>query len=128
MKKLIVKYTSQDAPIPDGWQYHHFYGHHGANGYGMRVKEVKDEFLEEIAEITKERGQDYDTPIRNHERIAAGWSQILGKEISPDQVVLCMVWTKIARLIATPDHQDSIKDIAGYAWCLDQIRKSMQDM
>ncbi len=111
--------------MPEGWKYQHFYGHHGANGYGMRVKEVTDEFLEEIIETTTNRGKDYGEPFENHRRIAVGWSEILGKDITPEQVAHCMVWTKLARLIATPDHQDSIKDIAGYAWVLEQIRKTV---
>jgi len=28
---------------------------------------------------------------------------------------------KLSRLSATPEHQDSIDDVAGYAWCLDEV-------
>lgn len=65
------------------------------------------------------RGKDYGTPLVNHTRIAKIWSVILGVEVTPEQVMLCMIGTKMTRLVETPGHPDSILDIAGYAWCMD---------
>lgn len=63
----------------------------------------------------KERGQDYGDVLENHHRIADLWSIILGHDVDPEQVALCMAGIKIARLIQTPTHADSWLDLAGYA-------------
>ena len=61
-----------------------------------------------------------DTAIRrfvnndNHERIAKIWSVLLDKDVSVSQVYQCMVAVKLARLIVTPEHEDSWIDICGY--------------
>lgn len=61
-----------------------------------------------------DRNKNYGTPLVNHQRIAAIWSVILGKQITPSQVALCMAGVKIARLVETPDHLDSFIDGAAY--------------
>ena len=62
------------------------------------------------------RGETYGSPLVNHERIATGWRVILDKQdITPGQVATCMAWLKIARLVESPDHEDSWVDLAGYA-------------
>jgi hypothetical protein len=35
--------------------------------------------------------------------------------VSAEQVALCMMLVKISRLCQTPDHLDSVVDIAGYS-------------
>jgi hypothetical protein len=65
--------------------------------------------------INGPRQEAYDDPKRNHQRIAVLWSVILGKEVTYQQVIQCMIAVKLARLIHSPDHLDSWKDIAGYA-------------
>ena len=60
------------------------------------------------------RSQKYGPPLINHQRIAAGWSVIFGKEITPSQVVKALIWLKIPRLVNAND-EDSWTDIAGYA-------------
>jgi len=42
---------------------------------------------------------------------------VLGQSVTPEQVVLCMTCLKVARLMETPDHEDSWVDIAGYGAC-----------
>lgn len=85
--------------------------------------QVTETVLEEAARVTsEERERDYGHPLRNHERIADIWSVILGIRVSPSQVALCMAGTKIARLIETPDHRDSVVDLAGYARSYERIR------
>ena len=80
------------------------------------------------AEATvKDREGDYGSPRKNFERIAALWNVILaGKlgeehEISAADVAMMMVAVKLARLIETPDHDDSAVDLAGYAALLQEI-------
>lgn len=62
-----------------------------------------------------ERGRAYGHPLPNHQRIAALWSVVLEREVTPAQAALCMALVKVARLVQTPDHADSIHDLAGYA-------------
>ena len=70
--------------------------------------------LETAAElINGDRERDYGTPAENFNRIATGWSVILEKDVSAEQVALCMAWLKIARLVNGP-HEDSYIDAAAY--------------
>jgi len=89
------------------------------------------------AEATvKDREEHYGNPQQNFERIAALWNVILaGKlykdthsqllnfscQISAADVAMMMIGIKLARLIETPDHQDSAVDLAGYAALLQEI-------
>ena len=75
----------------------------------------KNELLDACKVALNSRGQHYGKVLENHNRIAKIWSIILGSDITEEQVALMMVGLKVARLIETPDHQDSNLDIAGYA-------------
>ncbi len=77
--------------------------------------------IQEATQIVAKRGRDYGDPRPNHERIAAIWTVILGRKIEPHEVVLCMLAVKVARLVETPDHRDSMVDLCGYSDCLDII-------
>lgn len=87
-----------------------------------------NKFFEEISQIVEQRGKDYGSPLENHVRIAKGWAGILGFEPSPVQVGLCMLYVKQARLSKTQNHLDSIKDIAGYAYVINEVVKAMSEM
>jgi hypothetical protein len=63
---------------------------------------------------TTDRDKDYGDPRTNHTRIAALWSVVLGVEVTPVQVALCMAQVKVARLIVSPGHLDSNVDGAAY--------------
>lgn len=80
--------------------------------------------LDEAKAVIKERGENYDHPLINHQRIAALWSVVLGTQVTPLQVVQCMIAVKLARLIATPDHRDSWVDVVGYVACADAIMRA----
>jgi len=82
--------------------------------------------LERANGIVKERGGSYGTPYADFKRTAMIWSAILGIDVKPDQVAKCMIGVKLSRLSETPDHQDSIDDIAGYTWCLDEVNKVLK--
>ena len=75
----------------------------------------KFELLQKTAEVIKERGESYGSIVENHTRIAKMWSVILDKYVTTEQVALCMIAVKQARLMETPDHVDSVQDILGYA-------------
>ena len=75
----------------------------------------KNELLDACKVALNSRGQHYGKVLENHNRIAKIWSVILGSDVTEEQVILMMVGLKVARLVETPNHQDSILDIAGYA-------------
>lgn len=70
------------------------------------------------ATVTGENQQSYGD-------IAKLWSIVLDKEITPGQVAQCMILLKLARLMKSPKHTDSIVDIAGYAACLAEIESNV---
>jgi hypothetical protein len=63
--------------------------------------------------ISGDRQRDYGTPADNLGRIAAMWTPLLGVEVTPHQVALCMVALKLARQVNTPK-RDNIVDAIGY--------------
>lgn len=89
-------------------------------------KEMKSgKILDEAKRLTATDRQDiYGDPYINHKRIADLWSVYLETEISPSQVALCLCLVKIARLIETPDHLDSIIDLAAYTAIYGEINDS----
>lgn len=64
--------------------------------------------------IHGDRNNSYGSYERESERIAKGWSLILGIEVKPEQVPLMMIWLKVSRE-AFRHKQDNLVDIAGYA-------------
>ena len=71
--------------------------------------------LVEAASVVQERGITYGSMKPNMQRTADLWSVILGQKVRPDQVAMCMIAVKMARLVESPLHTDSVVDIAGYA-------------
>ena len=65
--------------------------------------------------INGPRAKEYGPARKNHERIAQIWSIILEQDITPEQVVACMVGLKLARLSEDMTKDDSWVDIIGYA-------------
>lgn len=69
----------------------------------------------------------YGTPEDNFGRIATSWTAYLaGKPtgplpITPQDTALLMILMKIARLIESPKHRDSLCDIVGYALCVENL-------
>jgi hypothetical protein len=75
----------------------------------------REEILKEAIRLTHtDRQKNYGEPLVNHQRIADIWTVLLGFEVTPSQVALCMVGVKLARLVETPDHLDSFVDAAAY--------------
>jgi hypothetical protein len=76
----------------------------------------REEILQEALRLTStDRQKNYGEPFINHKRIADIWTVLLGVEVTPSQVALCMVGVKLARLVETPTHMDSFVDMAAYA-------------
>lgn len=72
--------------------------------------------------INGARKDDYGNAEENFGRIATIWSCLLGADVTPAQVVQCMIALKLARLFNTPDHYDSWLDIAGYVGVWEHIQ------
>jgi hypothetical protein len=65
----------------------------------------------------KARTASYGGAAKEFARTAAIWSAILGVEVSPAQVGLCMIGLKLARE-AYRHNRDNLIDMAGYAQCV----------
>lgn len=66
----------------------------------------------------EQRRDTYGAPDDFFQRLAKRWSLTLGKEVTPAQVILCMIDLKQERLCKDPSHLDSMIDVAGYVACL----------
>lgn len=76
--------------------------------------------------VNGDRMDNYGSQLENFTRIADMWTVILKDSlifpISPQDVAMCMMALKLARLTKTAGrHRDSIIDVAGYAECLDKV-------
>mgnify|MGYP003338788021 FL=1 len=79
------------------------------------------DLLNHTAQILHDRGAVYGDAKSNLGDTAARWSATIGHKITPEQVCLCMIDLKLARLKASPRHIDSIQDIAGYVALLGEL-------
>ena len=78
-------------------------------------------FLRHVANVIAERGTQYGDASSNMAIIARRWSATLGQEITPAQVVLCLLDLKLARLAHDPTPEDSAIDGCGYAALLREV-------
>lgn len=74
------------------------------------------------ATVVAERHEQYGSAKPLFDHIAKRWSLVLGVEVAPEQVALCLIDLKMARLVHNPDHHDSIIDVAGYAALLREVQ------
>lgn len=70
---------------------------------------------EALTLITGDRHDTYGEASQHFAEIARLWSMLLGQEIKPAQVTLCLAAMKLIRLSGNLSHQDSWVDLAGYA-------------
>jgi hypothetical protein len=75
------------------------------------------------AAVLEDRAAAYGPPAASMAAIAARWSVTLGRPVTPEQVVLCMIDLKLARLAHNPSHHDSLVDVIGYAALLPEVRQ-----
>lgn len=76
--------------------------------------------------VDTDRGAVYGHPSQDFGRTGKLWADFLGlpEPLAPWQVGLMMVLLKVSRLAQTPDHRDSLVDIAGYAKTVDMCREA----
>lgn len=92
----------------------------------MDSLEKRKLIIEQAAKIVEGARQlNYGSPEDTFGRIAALWETYLFQRptkelwyITSEDVCMMMILMKIARLMNTPDHWDSIKDVIGYATCM----------
>jgi hypothetical protein len=72
-------------------------------------------FLKHVANVIAERSVQYGDVSLSMAAIATRWSVTLGREVTPAQVVLCLLDLKLTRLAHDPTHEDSAVDVCGYA-------------
>ena len=72
-------------------------------------------------QLVMDRGKHYGHPLDNFQDIHAAKTVIAKCEDVAVRHALEMIWLKVTRLVETPDHQDSIDDIKGYAETINMI-------
>jgi len=73
-----------------------------------------------------DRNADYGHPIEDFTRTAKMWGAILGVEVKPEHIPLCMIAVKISRECNKPK-ADNVIDICGYARTLEMVREVQND-
>ena len=83
----------------------------------------KADLLKKSLDAVSDRGEKYGDVKTNFKQIADFWSLHLRNrhgmsvELTPGDVASMMILMKLARLAHSPDHKDSMIDVAGYAAC-----------
>lgn len=80
-----------------------------------------EQLLQQSMQIFEERRANYGLAKHHFRDVARRWSLILNCQITPQQVVACLIELKLARLKENPAHLDSIIDIAGYAAVMAEV-------
>lgn len=98
------------------------------------ISEDKTVDILQIAEATIHgpRQAEYGDKRQNFCQIAMLWQGLLAHKLPPDvaitpeDVALCMIAVKMARLAKSPDHFDSQVDIAGYIACYSILQQERE--
>lgn len=78
--------------------------------------------LEEALQLTHgPRAEVYGPPEENWKATVDIFNAMTGSNLIPEEGVLFALAMKLARLRRSPDHRDSMVDLAGYAWVLAQV-------
>jgi len=85
------------------------------------AKNKVESILDEARDLVNgARGKNYGHPIEDFSKTAKMWSAILGSEVSPQDVGLCMIAVKMSREV-NRHKRDNLVDIAGYALTVQMI-------
>ena len=92
------------------------------------MSDNREAIFNEARVLIQDRGRVYGSPYTNHKRIAELWSGLFEFPITAHQVVLAMSAVKLARLVETPSHHDSIVDAIAYlAFYEDVLEAQLSD-
>jgi Domain of unknown function (DUF6378)/Domain of unknown function (DUF4406) len=73
--------------------------------------------------VAHDRQSTYGHPREDFARTGKIWSAILGVDVTPEQVALCMIGVKMSRECHKAKRDNAV-DICGYAKCLDMVREA----
>lgn len=88
------------------------------------MSSAAEKFLKHVANVMAERSTQYGDAGSNIGAIAVRWSATLRIAITPQQVALCLLDLKLARLAHDPTHEDSAVDVCGYAALLRELTQT----
>lgn len=93
-----------------------------AEWMGLEVlHQEPEDVLEEALRITRgDRNNDYGHPFDDFTKTAKLWSVILGVDVGPEHVAMCMVCVKLSRQCHAPK-RDNLVDGAGYFRTLSMV-------
>ena len=87
----------------------------------------REKLFDEARVLIQDRGRIYGSPYTNHKRIAEMWSALFEFPITAHQVVLAMASVKLARLVESPTHHDSVADAVAYLAFYEDVLGSQLD-
>lgn len=87
------------------------------------MSEEKSILLRAEEIVNGDRAKDYGDPFENWSTTVSIFKSMTGVDLTPAQGVQFAMAMKLARLRNSPEHKDTILDLAGYAWVYDQVRK-----
>jgi hypothetical protein len=76
--------------------------------------------------VSGDRQADYGHPIDDFRKTAMIWGAILGIDVTPEQVALCMVGVKISREV-NKHKADNIVDGCGYFRTLELVHEKLEE-
>ena len=84
----------------------------------------QDSILHTAIELTQgERAKAYGDAAENWQTTVDIFNAMTGMELTPAEGVKFAIAMKLARLKSSPEHLDSVVDLAGYAWVYSQVAK-----
>ena len=95
---------------------------------GIEAPKSDESILQEAQRLVHgDRGEAYGHPFSDFSKTAKIWEGVLGCEVSPEQVALCMIGVKMSRQVNKPK-RDNVVDMAGYAETLQMVVERRQEL
>ena len=98
----------------------------------LGIKSIASEgspLLQRAQTAVKERGKTYGPPEQHFSRTVGAINNLFAKKLREPLTLadwaMFMIVDKVARELETP-HDDNATDIAGYASCLDRVKKAKE--